>query len=205
MRRLSRRRSSRPWPFSHDTWSSGGKSLLGEEAFGAFADATLVAFQPEEIITAPLLRDEARACLLTMHRGGGDERAWAGRQLAEQRLERGDLVAFCGDRQLRQRQAQAVAYGGEQLQRLAVAAAAAAQHLAIHRQAGQHGGVLFAKPAPDDGGEGGRIEVIEHAEERGVAQRGITAVFVLLTAEGFKLARLTKQVTSNHQGGKNLP
>lgn len=42
--RLSRRRSSRWWPFSHATSASGGKSLLGQQAFGAFEDATLVAF-----------------------------------------------------------------------------------------------------------------------------------------------------------------
>jgi hypothetical protein len=37
-------RSSRPWPLSHPSCRSGGKSLLGQEVFGAFQDATWVAF-----------------------------------------------------------------------------------------------------------------------------------------------------------------
>lgn len=44
-------------------------------ALGAFQDATLVPFYPEEIVTVQFLDDETCAFLLAVHRIGGDERA----------------------------------------------------------------------------------------------------------------------------------
>ena len=50
--RLIRHRLSRPCCFSHFAVASGGKSLLGEQAFGFFQDSGLVAFESEEVITS---------------------------------------------------------------------------------------------------------------------------------------------------------
>src|SRR5438094_1486440 len=75
-RRLMRRRSRRPCPFSQGASCSEGKKERGEFALGAFEDAALVALEAEEIIGAELLGEEAGALLLAMERVGRDERAF---------------------------------------------------------------------------------------------------------------------------------
>jgi hypothetical protein len=70
--RARRRRSRRPGAFSHFALSSGGKSLLGEQALGFVENAAWVAFQAKEIIAAQFLGDEPRALLLAVPCVGRD-------------------------------------------------------------------------------------------------------------------------------------
>ena len=80
-----------------------------------------------------------------MHGVSGDQRAGRGRDLFEQRRERGDFVALRVDGDLVERQAQVMGDGREQLQGLAIVAAAAAQDFAVHGQAGQGADFLDRK------------------------------------------------------------
>src|ERR1035438_3895428 len=84
--RSTRRRSKRPCPFSHRAWSSGGKSLLGEPAFGFVQNPALVAFQAEAIVAAQFLSDEACALLLAVPGVGGDPHARRRVDFFEQRF-----------------------------------------------------------------------------------------------------------------------
>src|SRR5580698_540821 len=131
--RAKRRRSSRWWPFSQGASFSGGKKRLRRQpALGLFQHARLVAFESEEIIRAQLQGDKVSALLLTVNRVGGDEAAFQRRQRTEQGFEGGDFIALLLDGDLAQRQAEAVAHGREQLQRLALVARAAAHDFAVH-------------------------------------------------------------------------
>jgi hypothetical protein len=151
--RAIRRRSSRPCCFSQTAVASGGKSLLGEQTGRFFEHAALIAFQPEEIIAAEFLRDEPGAFLLAVHRVGRDDRARGRLDFFEQRFERRNFVALFGNGQLVQGQPQLMRDGREQLQRFAIMAAAAAQHLAINGQLLQRADFLFGQPGPDGGGK----------------------------------------------------
>src|SRR5258706_3026358 len=139
--RCSWQRSSRPWAFSQPESYSEGKKALGELLLRPLQDAALVALEPEEVIGAQFLGDETRRLPLAVQGVGGEEAACerAARQLVEQELDGGEFLALGLDRLLGQRQPQAVADGREQLQRLAIAAPAAAQGLAIDGQAREHG------------------------------------------------------------------
>ena len=83
-------------------------------------DAALVAFESEEVIAAQFLSDESRALLLAVHCVSGDYRVGWQVELAQERLERGDLVALLFNRDLVECQPQVVCDSREQLERLAV-------------------------------------------------------------------------------------
>ena len=85
----------------------------------------MVAFKPKEVIASEFLGNKACAFLLAVHGIGRDQDAGRQIQFFEQRLERGDLIAFLFDRHLIERQAQMMGYRREQLQRLAVMPATA--------------------------------------------------------------------------------
>ena len=75
---------------------------------GYFEHPALVAFYPEEVISAQLLGDEPRALLLAVHRVGGNEGSGGRPHFFEQRLERGNFVALVLNGNLPQGQAQVV-------------------------------------------------------------------------------------------------
>jgi len=109
-----------------------GGSLMVHQVFSAFEYAALIAFEPPQIIPAPLLRDHARGLLLAMHGVGRDEHFFEGWQASDELGQRWNLVAFVLDGHLPQRQAQTVRHHREKLQGLAVGAPAPAQSLAIN-------------------------------------------------------------------------
>lgn len=65
-----------------------GKKIFGESLLRLLQNATLVAFEPPEVIRAQVLRDQAAGLLLALHGIGRDQGALqrAFGQLAQQRL-----------------------------------------------------------------------------------------------------------------------
>jgi len=94
-------------------------------------------------------------------------------------LSAGILVAFLFDSHLVERQAQVMGYGREQLQRLAIMTAAAAQDFAIDSQLDQGAHLLLLEPLTDDPGYGGGSDLIEHPLKGRIARRIVAPVVLV--------------------------
>src|ERR1041384_7613105 len=91
-----RQRTKRPCSLIQPVSYSEGKKIFGESFLCLLQNAALIALKPPEIIPAQNLSNEAAGLLLALHGISRDQAAFQRtlRQLAQQRLQGWDFVAF---------------------------------------------------------------------------------------------------------------